>query len=85
MIAQRREVLAGDQGIVGSWVQVSDDHGRTWEEIGPMDRAHEHAVMSARNVVTSDRIRYAGVWSRFGSSLYVSAASPALRGAEQLL
>ena len=73
MIVQRREVLAGNHGIVGSWVQVSDDHGRTWEEIGPVDATHEHAVMFARNLVTRDGTMYAGVWSRFGNSLYVSA------------
>ena len=72
MIVQRRQVLASNEGIVGSWLQVSEDHGKSWREIGPLDERHEHAVMSARNILTDDGVMYMGVWSRFGGALYVS-------------
>jgi hypothetical protein len=72
MIVQRRKVLGGDRGIVGSWLQTSDDHGRTWKEIGPVDGSHEYAVMYARNIIHRDGVMYVGVWSRLGNALYVS-------------
>jgi len=73
MIVQRREVLGGDRGIVGSWIQVSEDHGKTWREIGPVDDGDEYAVMFARNLIMRNGWMYAGVWSRHGNALYVSA------------
>lgn len=72
MVVQRREVLGSDVGIVGSWLQVSDDHGKTWREIGPMDDSDTYAVMFARNLLRHGDIFYAGVWSRHGNALYVS-------------
>ena len=72
MIVQRRKVLGGDRGIVGSWLQTSTDHGRTWKEIGPVDGSHEDAVMFGRNIIRRDGVMYVGVWSRLGNSLYIS-------------
>ena len=72
MIVQRREVLGGDRGVVGSWIQVSDDHGRSWREIGPIDDTDTYAVMSARNLISHEGALCAGVWSRLGNALYVS-------------
>ena len=72
MVVQRRQVRSGDGGIGASWVQISRDHGRTWEEIGPMDGSDEHAVMFARNLIARDGVFYAGVWSRHGNALYTS-------------
>ena len=73
MIVQRREVLGGDVGIVGSWIQVSEDDGKTWREVGPVDDSDPYAVMFARNLVVRDGMFYAGVWSRYGNALYVSS------------
>jgi hypothetical protein len=73
MIVQRREVLTDDSGIVASWIQVSDDNGRTWREIGAVDDSDTYAVMFARNLITHEGMMYAGVWSRHGNALYVSA------------
>ena len=71
MIVQRREVLTDDSGIVASWIQVSDDNGRTWREIGAVDDSDTYAVMFARNLITHEGMMYAGVWSRHGNALYV--------------
>ena len=73
MIVQRREVLEGDSGIVASWLQSSEDHGKSWREIGPVDDSDSYAVMFARNLITHEGLMYAGVWSRHGNALYVSA------------
>ena len=72
MIVQRREVLGSDRGIVASWIQISEDHGKTWREIGPFDDSDTYAVMFARNLLTHEGVIYAGVWSRKGNALYVS-------------
>lgn len=72
MVVQRREVLGGNIGIVGSWIQMSDDHGKTWRETGPMDDSDTYAVMFARSLVLHDGVLYAGVWSRHGNALYLS-------------
>jgi len=72
MIVQRRHVQAGNTGIVASWLQVSDDHGHSWREIGPVDGSDEYAVMSARNILAHDGLMLTGIWSRLGSALYVS-------------
>ncbi|MAV34531.1 MAG: hypothetical protein CMJ59_03650 [Planctomycetaceae bacterium] len=73
MIVQRRKVLGGDPGIIGSWLQTSEDHGKTWKEIGAVDDSHEYAVMFGRNIITHAGVMYVGVWSRLGNALYVSA------------
>lgn len=72
MIVQRRTVLGGDPGIIGSWLQTSRDHGRTWKEIGPIDDSNRYAVMYGRNILTRSGVMYVGVWSRLGNALYVS-------------
>lgn len=72
MVVQRREVLSRNIGIVGAWIQMSDDHGRTWREIGPMDDSDTYAVMFARNLELHEETLYAGVWSRNGNALYTS-------------
>lgn len=72
MITQRRRTLTGDPGITASWVQTSQDHGKSWQRIGPMDDSNKYAVMFARNLITHRGVMYAGVWSRLGNSLYVS-------------
>lgn len=72
MIVQRRKPLSDDEGIIGSWVQKSDDHGVTWSEIGPMDETDTYAVMFARSPVIVGDCLCAGVWSRLGNSVYVS-------------
>jgi len=72
MFVQRRKVLGGDRGIVGSWWSISDDHGKTWQEQGPVDDSHEYAVMYLRNVVTRDDVMYVAGWGRQGNALYVS-------------
>jgi hypothetical protein len=72
MIVQRRIPLKGDPGIIGSWLQTSEDHGKTWKEIGPVDDSSEHAVMYGRNLITHQGVMYVGVWSRLGNALYVS-------------
>ena len=77
MFVQRREVLGGDRGILGSWLQTSQDHGKSWQEVGPVDESDRYAVMYGRNVLTRDGIMYAAVWSRLGNSLYVSTDSGA--------
>jgi hypothetical protein len=73
MIVQRRKPLSRNLGILAAWLQVSDDHGKTWREIGPVDDSHEYAAMSARNVLTRDGTMYTAVWSRLGNALYVSS------------
>ena len=73
MFVQRREPLGGDAGILATWYSISSDHGRTWEEQGPVDDSDEHAAMYVRSVQTRDGVMYGGVWSRHGSTLYVSA------------
>merc|ERR1711960_86600 len=81
LIVQRRQVLAGDSGVVGAWTQVSEDDGATWAELGPFaDDPHaddparsEHAALYGRGIVSRDGVMYAGVWSRLGgNALYVS-------------
>ncbi len=72
MIVQRRKTLTGDRGIIASWVQMSKDHGKSWQRIGPMDATHEYAVMFGRNLITHHDEMYAGAWSRLGNALYVS-------------
>ena len=73
MVVQRREVLGDNAGIIGSWVQLSDDHGKSWREIGPMDDTHVYAVMYARNLLMRGDTMYTAIWSRLGNSLYVSS------------
>ena len=72
MFVQRRQPLGGDKGIGATWYSISTDHGRTWEEQGPVDDADEHAAMYVRSVQVRDDILYGGVWSRHGSALYTS-------------
>jgi hypothetical protein len=72
MIVQRREVLTQDAGILASWLQMSEDEGRSWTEIGPVDDSDEHAVMYGRNILTRGGVMYMGAWSRLGNALYVS-------------
>jgi len=72
MFVQRREILGGDRGMLGSWLCISEDHGKTWQERGPVDGSDEHAVMSGRSIITRDGVMYVGVWSRHGNALYVS-------------
>ena len=72
MIVQRREVLTDDDGITASWLQTSENDGRTWRSVGPVDDSDEHAVMYARNILTREGVMYMGVWSRQGNALYVS-------------
>jgi hypothetical protein len=73
MIVQRREVHTDNSGIVGSWLQISEDHGKTWRELGPVDDSDEHAVMNGRNIVVRDGVMYVAVWSKLGNSLYISS------------
>ncbi len=72
MVVQRREILTDNKGIVGSWIQKSDDHGHSWQEVGAMDDSDTHAVMFARSPTLHEGVFYAGVWSRHGNALYVS-------------
>lgn len=73
MVVQRRRVLSGDEGIIGSWLQTSEDDGRTWREIGPVDGSDENGVLFARNILTRDGTMYLSAWTRTGNALYVSA------------
>ena len=72
MVVQRRQVLTDDQGVIASWLQMSTDHGKTWQEIGAVDDSDEHAVMFGRGLVTKDEAMYFGAWSRLGNALYHS-------------
>ena len=72
MVVQRRQVLSGNEGIIASWLQRSTDHGKTWQEIGPVDDSDEYAVMFGRALVTTDDMMQFGAWSRQGNSLYQS-------------
>ena len=72
MFIQRRKPISGDFGILACWRAISADHGRTWQEKGPLDDTHEHAAMYVRNVVTRDGVMYAAAWGRRGSALYAS-------------
>lgn len=51
----------------------TQNHGRSWRELNPVDGSDEYAVMYARNLLTREGVKYAGVWSRPGNSLYVSS------------
>lgn len=77
MTVQRRNVDQADprysEGILDSWIQISDDHGRTWTEIGPVDGSDESAVRFMRNLNERDGIIYGLSWSVRGSTLYSSA------------
>ena len=72
MVVQRRQVLSRDTGIIGSWLQTSADHGKTWREIGAVDDSDEYAVLFARNILTRDHSMFFGAWSRSGNALYES-------------
>ncbi len=72
LFVQRRKPRSGDQGVVASWLQKSDDHGKSWTELGPVDSRDEYAFMYGRNVLTRDGVMYVGAWSRLGNALYVS-------------
>lgn len=72
MIVQRRETLSGDRGVMGAWVQLSEDHGKSWQRVGPMDGSSKYGVLHARNLIVHDDVIYAGVWSRLGNALYIS-------------
>jgi len=77
MFVQRRKPRSGDQDVVASWLQTSDDHGKTWKERGPVDASNEYAFMYGRNVLTREGVMYVGTWSRQGNALYVSTDNSA--------
>jgi hypothetical protein len=75
MVVQRRQVQSADLGIIASWLQTSTDHGKTWQEIGPVDDSDEYAVMFGRALVTTGDIMQFGAWSRLGNALYQSTTN----------
>ena len=51
---------------------MSEDHGETWLEVGPVDGSDTHVVMFARNLIMQDNTIYSGAWSRHENALYAS-------------